>query len=192
MRYRIGEISRLLGISPQSIRFYEKYGILAGAINEENGYRWYDIGSIYTLLSSRQYQNCGFSLGEASEMLRCSTAAQARKAYKKKERELEFQIQLQERYLRRMREISGQLATAEENAGQLSTVMSPDFCAVLYSFHNREERISEEMAQKVSRWGRHMPLAGIMLYYTDYLSENPAFWIRHGAAGCGIFGAGRR
>ncbi len=174
MRYRISEISRLLGISPQSIRFYEKYGIVPCDVDKHNGYRTYDMSSIYTLLNSRQYQNCGFTVAETSELLQSGSVDLVRREYEEKSVEMEFHIGLQSRYLRRMREISAQLLTAEANVGQMVTVTSPDFVAVLYSFHNREERIPPDMAQKVSRWGKYMPLSGIMLYYSGYCQEEPA------------------
>ncbi|RDV45153.1 MerR family transcriptional regulator [Leifsonia sp. ku-ls] len=38
---RIGEVSRRSGVSPRSLRYYEKHGLIA-AERESNGYREYD------------------------------------------------------------------------------------------------------------------------------------------------------
>ena len=174
MHYKISEIAHMLGITPQSIRFYEKYGISPGSVNAENGYRTYDLGSIYTLLNCRQYQNCGFTVAETSQMLSCQEPEAIRRSYEEKEAELERSIALEQRILRRMRELSRQLSTAQDNVGQMVTVTNPDFAAVLYSFRHRESRIPQSAARTISSWGRYMPLAGIMLYFAGYALEHPA------------------
>ena len=49
-QYKIGEISALLGISPETLRFYEKRGLLHPEKSPQNGYRSYSLSDLYRLL----------------------------------------------------------------------------------------------------------------------------------------------
>ncbi len=43
MKLSIGEVARLFNISKDTLRYYDKIGILKPEVNKENGYRFYDI-----------------------------------------------------------------------------------------------------------------------------------------------------
>ena len=48
--YRIGDVANLMGLSRDTLRYYEKRGILSSK-KEENGYRYYTENDIYRLFS---------------------------------------------------------------------------------------------------------------------------------------------
>lgn len=48
--YRIGDVANLMGLSRDTLRYYEKRGILSSK-KEENGYRYYTEEDIYRLFS---------------------------------------------------------------------------------------------------------------------------------------------
>ena len=57
-RYTIGEVAELLNISPQSLRFYDKAGVVVPVYtNPKTGYRYYSIistgSSTFSALASR-------------------------------------------------------------------------------------------------------------------------------------------
>ena len=65
MKYKIGTVARLLGVSPQTLRLYEQNGILTSERGEgENGYRYYSRLDITALMRARAYHQHGFSLRE--------------------------------------------------------------------------------------------------------------------------------
>lgn len=66
--YKIGEISNLYGIGTDSLRYYEKIGILKPK-RDSNGYRMYNINDIRTLNILRELRKIGFSLKEIKEHL---------------------------------------------------------------------------------------------------------------------------
>ena len=50
MKYKIGTVARLLGVSPQTLRLYEQNGILTSErVEGENGYRYYSFLQSATL-----------------------------------------------------------------------------------------------------------------------------------------------
>lgn len=65
-----GELARLCGVSPDTIRHYERVGVLPGAVRGSNGYRRFPRESIARVLLVRRALAIGFSLEEMARILR--------------------------------------------------------------------------------------------------------------------------
>lgn len=50
MEYKIGEVSKILNISKEMIRYYEKQGILKPSRKEDNNYRTYSVMDVFLLM----------------------------------------------------------------------------------------------------------------------------------------------
>lgn len=55
MNYTIGEVSDILNLSKDMIRYYEKQGVIQSHRNTANNYRYYDTDVIFWLLESIQF-----------------------------------------------------------------------------------------------------------------------------------------
>lgn len=66
--YRIGEIVELYGVGPDSLRYYEKLGILKPH-RGENNYRMYHIHDLWRLNVIRDLRELGFSMAQIQEYL---------------------------------------------------------------------------------------------------------------------------
>ena len=69
MKYKIGEVSRLPGISSEGLRLYERNGVISSEKDSDNGYRYYRHLDISALIRSRTYRNYGFSMKETAQLL---------------------------------------------------------------------------------------------------------------------------
>ena len=67
--HTIGKFAQQGGVTADTVRYYEKEGLLASARKTEAGYRLYDEDAIRRLRFIRQAQQCGFSLSEIGELL---------------------------------------------------------------------------------------------------------------------------
>lgn len=67
----IGELSKACGLSRDTIRFYEKHGLIAVGKKERrfNNYKEYSQETLKRLLSIKQLKSFGFTLNEVSELL---------------------------------------------------------------------------------------------------------------------------
>jgi DNA-binding transcriptional MerR regulator len=67
----IGELSKACGLSRDTIRFYEKHGLVAVGKKERrfNNYKEYSDETLQRLLSIKQLKSFGFTLNEVSELL---------------------------------------------------------------------------------------------------------------------------
>lgn len=67
--YTIGKISSMMGISIQTLRFYEKIGLLEPRfVNPETGYRYYEYSQMHMIDRIRYFQKLGISLKDIKEI----------------------------------------------------------------------------------------------------------------------------
>ena len=66
---RIGEIANQAGVSVDTVRFYERVGVLPPPARTESGYRDYQPQTVERIQLTRQLQALGFTLGDAVDAL---------------------------------------------------------------------------------------------------------------------------
>ena len=66
--YKISEISKLYGIGVDSLRYYEKLGIIK-PYRDKNRYRLYSLKDMYKLNMIRDLRNLDFSMQQIKEYL---------------------------------------------------------------------------------------------------------------------------
>lgn len=67
--FTIGKVAARAGVSADSIRFYEREGLISPANKSGAGYRLYTEEAIRRLNFIKHAQQCGFSLAEIRELL---------------------------------------------------------------------------------------------------------------------------
>ena len=66
---RIGEVAQLLGVTPKTIRYYQRIGLIAAPTRSPSGYRQYTAADLVTLLRVRRLQALGLSLAQVRRVL---------------------------------------------------------------------------------------------------------------------------
>ena len=66
----IGKLAKAAGVNIQTVLYYERRGILKPAARKPSGYRLYAPEAAAKIRFVKSAQRLGFSLGEASELLR--------------------------------------------------------------------------------------------------------------------------
>ncbi|MFN4002053.1 heavy metal-responsive transcriptional regulator [Microcella sp.] len=74
---KIGDLSRVSGVPSQTIRFYERRGLLSPSGREGNGYRRYDHAAASRLDFIRSAQTAGLTLAEISSVITIRDAGEA-------------------------------------------------------------------------------------------------------------------
>ena len=67
---RIGEVARLAGVNIQTLRYYERRGILEAPERSRSGYRQYPVETVELIRTIKRAQKLGFSLDEIERLLR--------------------------------------------------------------------------------------------------------------------------
>ncbi len=66
--YHSGELARLSGVSTDTLRHYERIGVLARPPRTSNGYRVYSAASLHRVLAVQSALRAGFSLPELTRI----------------------------------------------------------------------------------------------------------------------------
>lgn len=74
---RIGEVANQAGVTVDTVRFYERVGVLAPAARTESGYRDYEPGVVERIRLTRELQAIGFTLNDAVDALAAHDAGGA-------------------------------------------------------------------------------------------------------------------
>lgn len=107
MKYKIGTVARLLGVSPETLRLYERNGILHSDRGEgENGYRYYSRLDITALTRARAYHQYGFSLKETESLINTDDVDYVLQEYQLRAEALEKEILRKQKILGYLKRIS--------------------------------------------------------------------------------------
>ena len=155
-KYRVKEMAALAGITPQTLRRYEKLGIFSPGRNEDNQYRWYSSKDLVLLLRLRSLRGYGFGLQESCDVYR-KQIDDAIGIYEAHEEELERQAE-------QLRWIQKQAAAQRERLQRwkelsrvpFETVERPE--AVMFLYRDEKGMIDEEgIAEKLPEVLQYMP-----------------------------------
>ncbi len=119
MMYKIGDVAKILGISPDLLRYYEKKGVVMPMKGKHNDYRYYDFWDINFLLDCLWFKNFGFSIDQIADMVKIPSSNQLGELFLKKEDELRAAIARCELLLRRSRGIPEGSPALQGYAGRL-------------------------------------------------------------------------
>lgn len=75
-----GEIAKLGGVNPETIRYYERNGLLPEAPRSEAGYRLFDSTAVRRIHFIKRAQAVGFSLHEIKRLLDIKVSVDATRA----------------------------------------------------------------------------------------------------------------
>ncbi len=146
----IGELARAVGVNPQTVRYYERAGLLPRAARTPSGYRLYDEEAVARLRFIKAAQSLGLSLREIREIIALSRAgrspcARVRALLHQKVRELDHKI-AQLRAFRR--ELAARLTQLEHMPDDADS--SPYVCSLIMAVaRHRSSRNPHERRESV-------------------------------------------
>jgi Hg(II)-responsive transcriptional regulator len=129
----IGKIAKISGLGIETIRFYERRGLLNPPSRRESGYREYNDESVSRLTFIKKAKDLGFSLDEISELLslKANKESHCQRTSEKATKKLEAtQGKIQE-----LKHIESALKNLIEQCKKRETT---DECPILQSLEGRE------------------------------------------------------
>lgn len=70
MALKVSDLAGAAGVSPDTIRYYERLGLLPPAVRTTSGYRQFEQGSIRRIQFIKDAQSLGLTLAEIGELLK--------------------------------------------------------------------------------------------------------------------------
>jgi MerR family mercuric resistance operon transcriptional regulator len=119
--FTIGQLARKTGINLETVRYYERRGLLPKPPRTSSGYRLFPIDAAQRLGFIKRAQDLGFSLAEIRELLTLRVSRRTRSAEVRKRAEAKIaEIESKIRSLKSMRNSLRNLANACEGCGPIS------------------------------------------------------------------------
>jgi DNA-binding transcriptional MerR regulator len=158
VQYKIGEVARILGISPDLIRYYEEKGVVSPAKDPYNNYRHYDTWDINYLIDCLWYKNFGFGIDEVARMFSECTYDELLEKLGEKSDEILAAIRRQELLLGRIRKYCERLTATKSYIGKCDMRRNAEF--VYYINRTNSEYDNRAELQELSRrWLKYMPFS---------------------------------
>lgn len=123
----IGELSKITGLSRDTIRFYEKHGLIAVGKKERrfNNYKEYSEETLKRLLSIKQLKGFGFTLNEIAELLDMLDVNEA--TCKNVCHKIDEKIMLINQKIKELKTVRQQLANGKKNCqNETGSLKTPD------------------------------------------------------------------
>lgn len=160
--YRIGDMAQMVGISRDTLRFYEKKGIIA-AQKKDNGYRYYSDKDIYKMMYVLYQRKMNYSLEEIESMITegCSCSRLRSYIQQREEKEAEA-IRSHQQAIARLRLTRRDLDNIEENLNRCRINTFPQ-AYLLKRCPSFQEGLKEWFRLSASRKGLDMTY-----FYTVY------------------------
>lgn len=156
VKYKIGDVARILGISPDLLRYYEKKGVVHPVKDAHNDYRYYEPWDINFLMDCIWYKSFHFGLDQVAEIITNSTAEEVAELLDHKVAELRAQIRRSELLVRRAREHRADLGRLKNQLGQCVLRESPEIVRYIHRSNYRYD-ISLAMQALGQQWLEYMP-----------------------------------
>lgn len=155
-RYKIGRISDLMGISSESIRYYEREGIIKPQKVADSGYRTFSAWDLHVLIRTRMFRKYGYTLSETSEVFQEDDFDNVIDSYRRKQHELEEQIRHQNHVLEQLKYDKRTLLDAMQNMNKFRIVYSP---AMVFVDVQRSYDIIDNKVSLYRKWIDRIPYA---------------------------------
>jgi len=110
---RSGELAGAAGVNAQTLRYYERRGLLAEPCRSPGGHRLYPAEAVTTLRIIKTAQRLGFTLNEVAELVHLGTHRHGRRS----------DSSLQRRATAKLAEIEARIAGLEEIAAGLRAAL---------------------------------------------------------------------
>lgn len=149
--HKTGKVARLMGLSDEGVRIYERYGLVYPEKTEGNGFRTFDIMDMVMLLYARVYRECGFSLKEARHLANDCELDEVADAYEENLVELRRKLEWENMRLSRVEELLEEVRAAAATENQCSLSVMPGMYRIEF-IRDRRLDAPREKQQKVTEW----------------------------------------
>ena len=132
-RLTIGRLSQQAGVGIDTVRFYERRGLLPSPARSPSGYRLYSEDTIARIRFIRRAKGLGFTLDEVENLLRLQDQGGRKSAVRELTERKLIQINAKIDDLQRMRDVLQKLA------GECSGKGNVDSCPIIEALSNEDK-----------------------------------------------------
>lgn len=167
---KIGEVSKILGMSPDTLRFFDKEGI-AVPYKRDNNYRYYEDWEINHLIEYKKYRGYGFGKKDTKDILYKYSYENLLDAMEKNHERLIRQVEYQKMVIEKNQLLVAQLRGLKQRIGTYSFVEQSDMYYFKFRYNN-QYFYDKNNAHIYQSWLAQMPLVEPVLIITEPDQQN--------------------
>lgn len=156
MKYKIGEIASLMNLSTESIRHYERMGIIHPKKAESSAYRYYSPWDVMVLGTCRHYRSLGFSLEDISGMMNAKASDGVLPDLQKQEERIQEEIMRQCQLLRAIRAWRKEAESTKSLVGRFELEQSVPTLYLPYQYGDGMQNDAAHM-EHLAEWISFVP-----------------------------------
>ncbi len=126
-KWTIGEVAKLFDVSTDTLRYYEKIGIISPHKSDENGYRYYSYDEIVVLMDILFFRNMELSVKDIRNIITKMNVGDIKNILYQNQRIVENRIEELSKLKKMITQAASQYKLCEERLGKLSIVSVPAF-----------------------------------------------------------------
>lgn len=162
MSYKIGEVSKILNMSVETIRYYEDKNIISPSRHQDSKYRFYETWDVFFLMDCIRYKGFNFSLKEISHIMHDETLGYYIKKIKQKKHEFEECINYYTLLCEKLDNYRSKLETVSLNQGNFWFQKTPKrYYFICTESHGDEYADIDSNNGIFTEWMNYMPLISI-------------------------------
>ena len=135
--YTVKKLAHMAGVNPETIRFYEKQGVLPEPTRGKNGYRLYDDKTLHRLKFILNAKALGFSLDEIEELLQLNQADK-KMGYRDARKLTMNKIQDMKRRIGQLEQMVRVLESLHDDCKKNAT---DDYCPIIDAFNDGDRKL---------------------------------------------------
>lgn len=163
-KYQISKVAKVIGMSDEGVRNYEKVGIIKPEIDNDTGYRHFDIMDIVTLFSSKMFRNLGFDLKETSKIINDYEVHDIKSVLLNKENYLKEKIKIDNLIIKRLENINFLVDELQNKLYKCCIAKRPSMYRLEF-LENGGVRLSKEKQRFIQEWVKLSPLSALSTRY---------------------------
>lgn len=139
MKMRISDVSRILNIPVETLRFYERNKVVSPYRDDTNNYRYYDTWDIFYIIAFLEFRNMGFSVKEATDAVHTEDIQFVIDTIGTKIGEIKNKIRYDQMMLEYLKSYQEELAAIPYNQGLFWHEIRPELKYIFFSEEENEE-----------------------------------------------------
>lgn len=124
-KYTIGELAKILDVTAETIRYYERKKIIEPIHNKESGYRYYTAWDLHMLIRARCYLGFGFTIDQTADLLQKESLNEIDDVLSQQEQLIQKNIIYQMNLLKKLRMNRDLIKDSQNQKNQLTIQMRP-------------------------------------------------------------------
>ncbi|WP_342424000.1 MerR family transcriptional regulator [Paenibacillus sp. FSL E2-0178] len=153
MNYKIGQVSKILNIPIETLRYYEQLNIVYPNKND-NKYRLYEPWDINFISECKRLRSLDYSLSEIHNIMHCDNLEQYSKRVEEKQMDYIRKLKHYSLLIKKNEEFRNNLLNIEKDLGEFSLTEQQDLYYMLHRYNYNYEPIDES-------WLNYLPFAEI-------------------------------